>query len=216
MSRVKVTSDKCGPSCLETPGCTHFTWTSFEGGTCMMKNGLVSKADAFGVSNSDYVCGVNYIEWNKNNEAVACDFTSKILTSTHTLKYDCSANCSATTNCSHYHWRDGVCKMFAGEVKKFDALYTGDLVTFCGITTATGTDIIWNDKWAFNCDFEGNDIGNVQVPGEECSNTCAAHPGCTHFMWSTFNGGTCWMKSGDITKEEAVSVDDSMMVCGIL
>jgi hypothetical protein len=40
-------------------GCTHYTWTSYNGGTCLMKKGSVSKSDAFYVAKPDYVCGVN-------------------------------------------------------------------------------------------------------------------------------------------------------------
>ena len=47
MSRVNVIADDCDTTCLDTPGCTHFTWTSFEGGTCNTKTVLVTKADAY-------------------------------------------------------------------------------------------------------------------------------------------------------------------------
>ncbi|GLE10151.1 hypothetical protein PINS_up022162 [Pythium insidiosum] len=46
-------------------------------------------------------------------------------------------------------------------------------------------------------DYAGNDIGNA--PGatpESCCATCAQTSGCGAFSWSSFNGGTCWLKSG--------------------
>ena len=104
MSNAQTVSSQCGPKCLATSGCTHYTWTSSNGGTCWMKKGLVTKADAFYVTNSDYVCGVNSIVWNNNNEALACDFKGNGLTNAKTAKADCAAKCKATAGCTHYTW----------------------------------------------------------------------------------------------------------------
>ena len=71
-------------------------------------------------------------------------------------------------------------------------------------------------EWAFACDFKGGDLTNAQIRGEDCSGRCASTSGCTHFTWTTWNGGTCWMKSGSVTKSDAHSTSDSTMVCGIV
>lgn len=104
LSNVKVASSQCGPKCLSTAGCTHYTWTSYNGGTCWLKNGLVTKADANYVSLADYVCGVNPIIWNSKNEAVACDFKGSGLANAKTTKVDCATKCKATSGCTHYVW----------------------------------------------------------------------------------------------------------------
>jgi hypothetical protein len=71
--------------------------------------------------------------------------------------------------------------------------------------------------WAFDCDFHGKDVDSVRVQGEECAPSCQARPDCTHFTWSSYEGGTCWMKSGRVRKEEAVTSQDvTGNVCGIL
>ena len=70
--------------------------------------------------------------------------------------------------------------------------------------------------WAFACDFRGADLTNAQIKGEDCGGRCAATSGCTHFTWSNWNGGTCWMKSGPVSKSDAVSTGDMAMVCGIV
>ena len=70
--------------------------------------------------------------------------------------------------------------------------------------------------WAFACDFRSSDLTNAQIRGEDCGGRCAATSGCTHFTWTNFNGGTCWMKSGSVSKSDAFSTDDYTMVCGIL
>ena len=77
-------------------------------------------------------------------------------------------------------------------------------------------DINWNGNWAFACDFPGNDMGNVQVSGADCGGRCAQTSSCTHFTWTSYNDGTCWMKSGSVFKNDAVSTNDNSMVCGVL
>ena len=76
--------------------------------------------------------------------------------------------------------------------------------------------INWNDNWAFACDFSGNDMGSVQVRDEDCGGRCTQTSGCTHFTWTTYNGGTCWLKSGSVSKSDATSTNDASMVCGII
>jgi hypothetical protein len=47
-----------------------------------------------------------------------------------------------------------------------------------------------------NGDFPGNDLSNMPSPSAvECSYTCEDTTGCFAYTWSTFNGGTCWMKT---------------------
>ena len=41
-----------GPMCDKTIRCTHFAWTNYNGGTCWMKYGTVSKSDA--IFTNDY------------------------------------------------------------------------------------------------------------------------------------------------------------------
>lgn len=76
--------------------------------------------------------------------------------------------------------------------------------------------IAWTGNWAFACDFPGNDIGNALTKGQDCSDTCQRTAGCTHFSWTTYNGGTCWMKKGGLGKQDAVFTNDFTMVCGVL
>ena len=75
----------------------------------------------------------------------------------------------------------------------------------------------WNgNNWAMSCDFNGNDLSSAQIRGEECSGRCAATAGCTHFAWTRWNGGTCWMKKGSISKANAVQNNDPTSACGVL
>ena len=77
--------------------------------------------------------------------------------------------------------------------------------------------IDWKDgNWALACDFPENDIENANTSGEDCSNKCKQTNSCTHFTWTTWNGGTCWMKGGPSSKNDAIFTNDNSMVCGVL
>jgi len=82
---------------------------------------------------------------------------------------------------------------------------------------SNGNGIAWNDGdpvWALGCDFNGNDLGNARVPAAQCGPTCSRNGACTHFTWSNYNGGTCWMKKGSVNKGSAFR-SNSDLVCGI-
>ncbi|CAF1113111.1 unnamed protein product [Rotaria sordida] len=75
---------------------------------------------------------------------------------------------------------------------------------------------MWNgNNWAMSCDFYGNDLSNVQIKPELCGGKCVETLGCTHFTWTQWNGGTCWMKKGPVSKANAVSTNDPTTVCGV-
>ena len=75
----------------------------------------------------------------------------------------------------------------------------------------------WNgNNWALSCDFQGNDLYSVEIPSSLCGGKCAETQGCTHFAWNQHNGGTCWMKKGAVSKNNAISSADSTMVCGVM
>lgn len=71
--------------------------------------------------------------------------------------------------------------------------------------------------WAAGCDFKGDDIGNAKIPADLCSMVCGQRQGCTHFAWTTFNEGACWMKSRrGISTSSAVSSSEPGALCGIM
>jgi hypothetical protein len=75
--------------------------------------------------------------------------------------------------------------------------------------------IEWKDNWAFACDFKENDLTNAKMQGSECGGACWNNEQCTHFTWTSYEGGTCWMKSGSVTKANAFDTGDNSMVCGV-
>ena len=72
-------------------------------------------------------------------------------------------------------------------------------------------------NWAMQCDFKNRDFANKNnIPSSQCGGLCAKTSGCTHFTWSSYNGGTCWMKNGAVSKSDAVGTSDRTTVCGII
>ena len=57
LANAKTSADQCSAKCASTNGCTHYTWNNYLDGTCWMKNGIVSLADAFYTGDNSMVCG---------------------------------------------------------------------------------------------------------------------------------------------------------------
>ena len=80
---------------------------------------------------------------------------------------------------------------------------------------------VWNNdannqiQWAMDCDLPGQDSSQIRMPnsGANCGSACARDPVCTHFTWSSINGGTCFMKSGFRNGNTSIFVRGA--VCGI-
>ena len=90
------------------------------------------------------------------------------------------------------------------------------LVTNCLSMQFARRDVNWDGKnWAMSCDFHENDLSNVQSSPELCGPKCLATQGCTHYSWTNSDGGTCWMKTGEISKSNAFSTIDPTAVCGV-
>ena len=71
-------------------------------------------------------------------------------------------------------------------------------------------------QWAFACDFDNHDMGSARVPGEQCGEKCIGTSGCSHFAWTNYLGGTCWMKTGNVQKSDAKFNGNYEMICGIV
>ena len=58
LSSAQIRGEECSGRCAATAGCTHFTWSQSNGGTCWMKKGSISKANAVQNNDPTSVCGV--------------------------------------------------------------------------------------------------------------------------------------------------------------
>lgn len=77
--------------------------------------------------------------------------------------------------------------------------------------------IRWNEEanFAFACEFPGNNVARVHINGEKCGETCDRRRECTHYTWTKHDNGTCWLKSGPVSRADAVRTHDLSMICGI-
>ncbi|CAF1087232.1 unnamed protein product [Adineta steineri] len=236
LSYVFIPSMFCNAKCLLTQGCTHYTWTTFNTGSCWMKKNNMSRADAILTNDSSMICGIvngsqqedsnsTIIMWNGNNWALSCAFNGNDLSNVLISSDYCDLKCTETPGCTHYTWTNlngGTCWMKTNNVSKNDAYNTNDSSTVCGIINdgqlqMPNSEVQWNgNNWAMSCDFIGNDLSNVQSTSELCSQKCTQTPGCTHFSWNLYNDGTCWLKTNNVTKADAFSNNDLNMICGII
>ncbi len=60
MGSAQVSRDQCVSMCMNTSGCTHFSWTVLDKliGTCWMKYGSVQKSDAKFNNKYNIFCGI--------------------------------------------------------------------------------------------------------------------------------------------------------------
>ena len=170
-----------------------------------------------------YVGGGAGINWNGNNWAHDCDFIGNDLSNVRIPGEQCGGRCANTDRCTHFawsRWEGGTCWMKKGRVSKSDAVRKHEDGVVCGVVSEderNGGSINWKgNNWAHDCDFIGNDLSNVRIPGEQCGGRCANTDGCTHFAWTRWEGGTCWMKKGRVSKSDAVRKHEDGMVCGVV
>lgn len=59
-------------------------------------------------------------------------------------------------------------------------------------------------RWAFNCNFIGGRTEKQSGRGEDCGSFCLARDWCRKFAWTSFEGGTCWLKdSGELLNADS-------------
>lgn len=151
------------------------------------------------------------INWN-GNRASHCDFRGNDLTKVNlTTAEQCGGRCENTPGCTHFTWTDlkgGTCWMKTGSVSKTDAFPTCPRLSHvCGIVGHGGANaqgIVWRGNWAMHCDFRGNDLSNARTMRRQCGLKCKSTSGCTHYNWTNVRGGTCWMKTGRVSKKDAL------------
>ncbi|CAF1416506.1 unnamed protein product [Adineta steineri] len=163
------------------------------------------------------------INWDGKDWAMSCNFNGNDLSNIQIAGELCGGKCHETSGCTHFTWTNyngGTCWMKTGTVSQSDAFPTDDPTMACGVMInqpQPPSTINWDGKdWAMSCDFNGNDLSNIQIAGELCGGQCHETSECTHFTWTNYNGGTCWMKTGPISQSHAFPTSDSTMVCGVM
>ncbi|KAH9112569.1 hypothetical protein AeMF1_013108, partial [Aphanomyces euteiches] len=109
---------------------------------------------------------------------------------------DCCTDYSNTPGCAAYvwtAWNDGTCflKSKAGDPVRYEGAVAAKVHNSAPVTPS-----IECSKTTKDLDFPGNDIDqtNRQNP-DDCCADCAKTPGCTAYVWTPWNDGTCFLKS---------------------
>lgn len=103
---------------------------------------------------------------------------------------ECCDICKAVKGCTAFTWSNfesGTCwlKSQVVEVKTTTGVKSAVMTRQC-TTLLLGYDLV------------GTDIGSASSSKpEDCCSLCNARIGCKSFTWSSYNNGTCWLKSGD-------------------
>jgi len=104
----------------------------------------------------------------------------------------CCWLCYINGKCKAYSWtaaNGGTCYLKSAR---------GQIVVKAGVTSSlllVGTQYKVCELME-NVDYPGNDIGNVpSVNAEGCCDKCHKYAGCRAYTWTSYQGGTCWLKS---------------------
>ncbi|UJR24062.1 hypothetical protein I4U23_027030 [Adineta vaga] len=65
--QISVQRDECREKCDEESECTHYTWRSWNDGTCWLKNGSITKEEFVVSDDPNMLCGIK----ESTNEAVS-------------------------------------------------------------------------------------------------------------------------------------------------
>ena len=113
------------------------------------------------------------------------------------------SKCLGVPACTSYVWKSqddaGVCFLKGGPVDKMDAVPdTSDADSVCGVIPLNSP----QDAGTF-CSFDGEAVGQVLVPQEQCADACRKAPKCSHFVWTETEDGTCFFKRANLPMSSA-------------
>ncbi|XP_046458705.1 uncharacterized protein LOC124205356 [Daphnia pulex] len=165
------------------------------------------------------------IVWNGDGTdtrwALQCDFIGRDFKNQISPGDRCGSLCKENSPCSHFTWTNyngGTCWMKSGSVSEFDAVSKTNDEAVCGFlqqTNNSGWKVAGNLKWASNCEFMGRDMMAVASTAEQCrEKICQSNPECSHFTWTNYQGGTCWLKKNGASDCDVVAKTDSGAECG--
>ncbi|GAB9472394.1 hypothetical protein Gpo141_00009573, partial [Globisporangium polare] len=199
-------AEGCCSLCSSFSGCNAFTWSNYNDGTCWFKSGK-------GATKLDATLRSSVINNATPVPASACaavdenaDYSGPDVGNTpSTTAEGCCAICAAKSGCGAYTWTNysgGTCWLKS---------YRGTKKQSAGVRSA-----VLNSAPKCNLendvDFTGNDIANASsATATACCDVCRGHSDCKAFTWTSYNGGTCWLKSaGEGAKTNVGSVSGTI------
>ncbi|KAG9400540.1 hypothetical protein AC1031_010755 [Aphanomyces cochlioides] len=181
----RKSADSCCADCEATPGCKLFVWSDHNGGTCWLKHTKGKASKSPGAKSAVLIdtapfCG--NLKWNVDYPGNDIDSTNRA------SAHECCVDCKANRECKLFVWTDfegGTCWLKSAK---------GTKTTYYGAKS-----IVVNDtcgKPEFDVDYEGNDVDSTnRATPDACCADCKANKDCKLFVWTDFEGGTCWLKS---------------------
>ncbi|RLN48228.1 hypothetical protein BBJ28_00019185 [Nothophytophthora sp. Chile5] len=201
-ARGASATDCCSP-CFAMEGCNAYSWTSYAGGTCWFKSGRgtcwLKSSKGQMVVNMDAISATPYLEIPTCGLEYGVDYVGNDIASLPaSVPGDCCSICSQFLGCRAFSWTDhngGTCWLKNrkdGTIKKAGAT--------SGQTTANPP--APSCALELNIDYVGNDVGRAKSSDAyACCSICMKTDGCHAFSWTSYEGGTCWLKSAKgITK----------------
>ncbi|KAF1332844.1 hypothetical protein FI667_g3100, partial [Globisporangium splendens] len=201
--------DKC--SAFGT-GCTAWSWSNFNGGTCWFKSARGAIVVNPNVKSSllfaspPAVCQLQANTDYKDNDLARMDSPTP---------GGCCDICRNFLGCrafSHSNFNGGSCWLKSAK---------GEVISNPGVTSAEvypspPKDPSCPNALEENTDFVDNDIGNVKSSTPSgCCSLCKNWMGggvCRSFSWSNHEGGTCWLKSAKGSTISKAGVTSSMIL----
>lgn len=169
----------------------------------------------------------SYIEWKEqtwgNGKFVSgsdCDFVATSILQVQSKLEDCGGLCSANLKCTHFSWQsNGTCSFKVAPRFADPSQLKG---ATCGYITQGNFNFNWfngvNDKWAYDCDFPGNNIRQILARIGECARKCVSEKECTHYSTYSLSSGSndqlCSLKRGK--NPVAIAFKRSSSLCGMI
>ncbi|KAJ3078503.1 hypothetical protein HK100_010714, partial [Physocladia obscura] len=141
--------------------------------------------------------------------ASGCDWTGGDIANVQVSSANCGGSCLSNSACTHFTWTNyngGTCWLKSSSAVGPVSSSSSGIV--CGYVTEpvnAPSGLAFQSgnsgavKWALACDWTGGDITGVTDLSANCGSDCLGQSGCTHFSWTNYNGGTCWLKNSDYT-----------------
>ncbi|OQS05690.1 carbohydrate-binding protein, partial [Thraustotheca clavata] len=169
----------CCALCRNTNGCKAFSWSQ---GVCYFKSAQGSSVNKAGV-----VSAVVLI----NNQQNVDYFGNDIKFTLRGNPSDCCGDCAATSGCVLYVWTNtngGTCYLKNAK---------GNPSTVTGAQSASvDNPVATCNNYQQNVDYFGNDIkSTLRSSPNDCCGDCVATPTCVVYVWTSTNGGTCYLKN---------------------
>jgi len=186
----------CVDKCKAFKGCKAFSWSDHAGGTCWLKSKKDKTVTKVGVQSLVVDSSVDPNPQPTCNLEKDVDYVDNDVGNVASAKpCDCVDKCKAFKGCKAFTWSDyngGTCWLKSKKDKTTPKVGVQSLV----VDTSVDPKPEPTCKLEKNVDYVDNDVGNV--PAAEpclCHDKCKAFKGCQAFSWSSYSGGTCWLKS---------------------